>query len=258
LYKNRTIGVVIPAYNEEGFIGEVVQTMPDFVDRIYVVNDCSKDGTLNVLSKLNDKRLTVINHEKNRGPGAAMLTGYKKAREDNIDVAVIMAGDGQMDPAILDRIIEPVCQEKAEYSKGDRLSVKANRHGMPSFRLFGNRLLTRIIGIASGYRDVSDPLNGYTAISKDALLKLDLDSIETGYSFETDLLIKLGFINARVVNIDMPARYRTEKSKITYLRFFTYLSWVIVRDYLLRIKKTRKKNPEIQSARSDVRESESC
>jgi hypothetical protein len=188
-------------------------------------------------------------------PGAAMLTGYKKVCEEKVDIAAIMAGDGQMDPAILDSIIEPVCQERADYAKGDRLSVKVNRRGMPSFRLFGNRLLTHIIGIASGYRDVSDPLNGYTAINRDTLLKLDLDSIEPGYSFETDLLIKLSFINARVVNVDMPARYRTEKSKITYFRFIIYLSWVICRDYLSRIKK---KNPKIQSARAKVRESESC
>ncbi len=258
MYKNRTIGVVVPAYNEETFIGEVVQTMPVYVGRIYVVNDCSDDGTLKVLAGISDSRLSIINHEKRRGPGAAMLTGYKKACEDNIDIVAIMAGDGQMDPAILDTIIEPVCQGQADYAKGDRLSVKVNRHGMPSFRLFGNRLLTGIIGIASGYRNISDPLNGYTAINRDALLKLDLDKIEPGYSFETDLLIKLGFVNARVLNVDMPARYRNEKSKIAYLRFFMFLSWVIFRDYLLRIKKTRKKYLKIQSARADVREGESC
>ena len=95
MYKNKTIGVVVPAYNEEPFIGEVVQTMPDYVDRIYVINDCSEDDTLKIVSKISSKRLTVINHEKRRGPGAAMLTGYKKARENNIDVVAIMAGTGR-------------------------------------------------------------------------------------------------------------------------------------------------------------------
>ncbi len=259
MYKNRTICVVVPAFNEELFIGEVVQTMPDFVDRIYAVNDCSDDRTLKILNHLSDKRLTVISHEKRQGPGAAMLTGYKKAREDNMEIAAIMAGDGQMDPAILYKIIDPICQGKADYTKGDRLSVTTNRRGMPSFRLFGNRLLTWVIGIASGYRHVSDPLNGYTAITREALMQLDLDKIEPGYAFETDLLIKLGFIKARVLSVDMPARYRNEKSKIAYLGFMIYTSWVIFRDYFVRIRKlrkTKKKHTKVQPASADVRESE--
>jgi glycosyltransferase involved in cell wall biosynthesis len=252
---------VVPAYNEELFVGEVVQTMPDFVDRIYVVNDCSNDSTLKILNGLSDKRLVVICHEKRQGPGAAMLTGYKKVCEDNIDIAAIMAGDGQMDPAILHKFIDPVCEGKADYTKGDRLSVASNRRGMPSFRLFGNRLVTLIVSIASGYRNVSDPLNGYTAISRETLMQLDLNKIEPGYAFETDLLIKLGFISARVINIDMPARYRNEKSKLAYLGFMIYTSWVIFKDYLTRIRKVRKtikKNQKMQSASADVdvRESE--
>lgn len=261
MYKNKTISVVVPAYNEESFVGEVVQTMPDFVDRIYVVNDCSSDNTLRILESLLDKRLVIISHEKRQGPGAAMLTGYKKACEDNIDITAIMAGDGQMDPAILHRFLDPVCEGKADYTKGDRLSISSNRRGMPSFRLFGNRLVTLVISVASGYRNVSDPLNGYTAISRETLMQLDLDKIEPGYAFETDLLIKLGFLDARVVNIDMPARYRNEKSKLAYLGFMTYTSWVIFKDYLIRIRKAqrtvRKKQKRLAArADVDVRESE--
>jgi len=261
LYKNKTIGVVVPAYNEELFVGEVIQTMPAFVDRIYVVNDCSSDNTLKICTGISEKRLTVISHEKRQGPGAAMLTGYKKALEENMDITAIMAGDGQMDPAILHEIIEPVYQGAADYTKGDRLSVHGNRRGMPLLRLIGNNLLTYIIGVASGYRQVSDPLNGYTAITRDAMANLDLDHIEPGYAFETDLLIKLGFINAKVVNVGMPARYRNEKSKIVYLGFVLHTSWVIARDYFWRLRKMRKqskKSIKIRPVEADVRESESC
>jgi glycosyltransferase involved in cell wall biosynthesis len=258
LYRNKTIGVVVPAFNEEPFIGEVIKTMPEFVDRIFVVNDCSSDNTLGICHSLSDQRLMVISHQKRSGPGAAMLTGYKKACEEKMDVTAIMAGDGQMDPQILDRIIEPVCQGKADYTKGDRLSVPVNRRGMPFLRRFGNRLLTFIIRVASGYWQISDPLNGYTAISKDTLAKLNLDKIEPGYAFETDLLIKLGGAEAKVVNVDMAARYRNEKSKLAYLRFMLYTSWVIFRDYAWRLSRPRKKNRKIQPAKADARESESC
>jgi glycosyltransferase involved in cell wall biosynthesis len=258
LYKNKTIGVVVPAYNEEIYIGEVIQTMPDFVDRIYIINDCSSDSTLKACEKSTDNRLTIISHDKRQGPGGAMLTGYKKAREENMDITAIMAGDGQMDPDILDQIIEPVCQGKADYTKGDRLSIPLYHRGMPKLRLFGNRLLTIIIGIASGYRHVADPLNGYTAVTHETLARLDLNKIEPGYAFETDLLVKLGFIGARVINVNMPARYRGEKSKLAYFGFILYTSWVIFRDYVSRIRKLRKKKTGIQSCSSEVRESESC
>lgn len=261
MYKNRKIGVVIPAYNEELFIEEVINTMPDFVDSIYVINDCSNDGTLKACIRLSDNRLRIISHITRQGPGAAMLTGYKKACEDNMDIIPIMAGDGQMDPAILDRIIEPVIQYKADYSKGNRLSVPANRRGMPPLRLFGNRLLTYIIGFASGYHHISDPLNGYTAITRDILMKLDLDNIEPGYAFETDLLIKLGAIKANVVNVNMPARYRNEKSKIKYMNFILHVSWITVRDYIWRIR-ANKISPHFLKngiqGKSNEREHESC
>jgi len=255
LYGNRTIGVVVPTYNEDEFIGEVVLTMPAFVDRIYVADDASTDNTSQVLAGISDERLVVISHYKRRGPGSAMLSGYKRACQDRIDVIAIMAGDGQMDPAILNRIIEPVVMQKADYSKGDRLRIKGNTRGMPPWRLFGNRLLSRIIRFASGYRYISDPLNGYTAITRDTLMKLDLGKIEPGYSFETDLLIKLGGIRARVVNVDMPARYGSEKSEIAYFSFMIYNSWVIIRDYVSRL---RKKNPVTRRVRARIRESEQC
>ena len=235
MYRAKSIGVVVPAYNEEDLVGDVVRTMPEFVDRVYVVNDASTDGTRSVLATIDDARLAVIDHEKRSGAGSAMISGYKRAYEERMDVVAIMAGDGQMDPAILDKIIDPVVDGEADYSKGNRLTGWCNCRAMPSWRLFGNTLLTYIVKIASGYWHIRDPLNGYTAISRGALTRLDLDRIEPGYAFETDLLIKLAAVSARTVNVIMPARYGREKSKIGYAHFMLYTSWVILRDYVWRL-----------------------
>ncbi|MBI2869936.1 MAG: glycosyltransferase family 2 protein [Chloroflexi bacterium] len=235
MYKGKKIGVVTAAYNEEKLIAETVQTIPQFVDRIYVTNDASTDATGRILAGMRDSRLLVMTHAKRSGAGAATLSGYKKACEEGMDVVAVMAGDGQMDPAILGRILDPVVEGKAEYSKGDRLSVPGQSRGMPAWRLFGNSLLTYIIKVASGYWRLVDPLNGYTAITRQALMRIDLDKVEKDYAFETDLLVKLNAANTTVVNVPMPARYRSEKSKITYLRFTTRLSWIIARDYAWRL-----------------------
>jgi glycosyltransferase involved in cell wall biosynthesis len=235
LYQSRTIGVVVPAYNEELFIEEVVRTMPSFVDRIFVVNDGSMDGTGRVLGNMKDSKLRVITHKNRSGAGAAMLTGYKRACQEKMDVTAIMAGDGQMDPALLKNILEPVLSGKAEYSKGNRLSSRRNRTGMPRWRLLGNSAMTYVVKIASGYWRIADPLNGYTAISREALENLDLDHIEKDYTFEADLLVKLNALNARVVNVPMPSRYRNEKSKIVYLNFALRTGRVLVRDFFWRL-----------------------
>ncbi len=240
MYKEKRIGVVVPAYNEERFIADVVRTMPPFVDAIFVVDDASRDRTSEILAGLCKPRLTVIRHERNRGAGAAMLTGYKKACQESMDVVVIMAGDGQMDPAILEQIIDPVCDGLADYCKGDRLSRAGDSRSMPPLRRFGNTLLTYIIKVASGYRHINDPLNGYTAATREALLRLDLDRVEPGYAFETDLLIKFNAAGVRAMNVPMPARYGAEKSKIRYHKFILYTSWVILRDYIWRLSVQRR------------------
>lgn len=235
MYRDKKIGVVTAAFNEERFIREVVETTPPFVDRIYVTNDASTDSTGDILGCMNDRRLVVITHSKRMGAGAATLSGYKKACEEKIDVVAVMAGDGQMDPALLDKIVDPVVEGKADYSKGDRLSIGKNLKGMPAWRALGNFILTYLTKIASGYWHIVDPQNGYTAISREVLEKIDLDKIAKGYCFENSLLVKLNVLNARVVNVPIPARYRGEKSKIKYPSFIVNTSWLLVRDFLWRI-----------------------
>ncbi|MFW6321261.1 MAG: glycosyltransferase family 2 protein, partial [Halohasta sp.] len=181
MYNEHTVAVVVPAYNESGFVGDVIETLPEFVDRVYAVDDQSTDDTWREITAAADavnettaetdggagfdQRVVPIRHDENRGVGGAIKTGYLRAREDEIDVTAVMGGDGQMDPAYLERIIEPIVNGEAEYAKGNRLVNDTDHTEMPRFRLVGNRILTLLTKIASGYWRVGDPQMGYTAIS---------------------------------------------------------------------------------------------
>jgi glycosyltransferase involved in cell wall biosynthesis len=237
MYKDKIIGVVVPAHNEEKFVAIVIDTMPDFVDHTYVVNDASTDKTLDIVdnkAKINSK-ITVINRKIRGGVGAAILSGHIRALQDNVDILAVMAGDGQMSPAVLSSIIDPIAEGKADYTKGDRLSNHSHRKEMPNWRAFGNILLTNLTRIASGYWHISDPQNGYTALSIQTLKKLNLNKIETGFAFENDMLVKLNSIGARVMDIKHPAIYRGQKSKIKYSNFIFRTSWILLKDFVWRI-----------------------
>jgi glycosyltransferase involved in cell wall biosynthesis len=237
MYKNKKIGVVVPAHNEEKFIVPVIDTMPEFVDRIYVVDDASTDMTSLEILKIAKKnnKVVVINRDIQGGVGAAILTGHQKGLKENMDILAVMAGDGQMDPAYLSDIIGPVVEGKADYVKGNRLSNRIHRKEMPAFRMWGNFLLTNLTRIASGYWNISDPQDGYTAISAEALNKLDIDKIETGFAFENDMLVKLNVVDARVQDVAHPAVYRGQNSKIRYSGFIVKTSWILLKDCFWRI-----------------------
>ena len=238
MYQDKTIAVVIPAYNEELLIADTINSVPEFVDRVYVVDDCSNDGTAEIIRCFNHDhhRVCCISHSENCGVGAAIVSGYRQALEDSIEVMVVMAGDNQMDPAHLVELITPVVDSAADYSKGDRLSKQVNRDGMSKWRSFGNWQLTFLTRIAAGNRHICDPQNGYTAISRDALEKINIDSVYPGYGYCNDLLVKLCVCRCRIVDIKMPARYGQEKSKIKYRRYIPRVSWLLLKDFLWRIK----------------------
>jgi glycosyltransferase involved in cell wall biosynthesis len=252
MYKNKKIGVVVPAHNEERFIGMVIGTMPDFVDKIYVVNDASTDRTIEIVftKATQNKKLVVINRETNGGVGAAIITGHARGLHDNMDVLAVMAGDGQMDPAVLNNIIDPIVEGKADYTKGDRISRQEHRIEMPPWRTFGNFLLTFLTKIASGYWNISDPQDGYTAISVETLKKLDLDRIERGFAFENDMLVKLNVVGARVSDVQHPAIYRGQSSKINYFTFTINTGWILFKDFFWRVwtKYLRRKNIKFEKA----------
>jgi glycosyltransferase involved in cell wall biosynthesis len=237
MLKNKKIGIVVPAYNEERFIGKVLESMPKFVDRIYVVDDASKDSTSRIaLDMANmDKRIAVIKRETNGGVGAAIISGHKAALKDGMDVAAVMAGDGQMPPAILSMILDPVVSGKADYAKGNRISTSDDRREMPKFRVVGTFLLTILTRISSGYWHISDPQNGYTAIGRDALLKLDLDAIYKGFAFENDMLVRLNIMDARVIDVPHQAIYRGQTSKIKYPKFIMKTSWMLLKSWIWRL-----------------------
>jgi glycosyltransferase involved in cell wall biosynthesis len=239
MYKNKTNAVVVRAYNEEKSISSLVDSMPDFVDRIYIVNDASSDKTLEIISELarTDKRIFIINHSIRSGAGSASISGLKQTLLENIDVVATMDGDGQMIPSLLSRFLDPIIMGKADCSKGSRLLQREDKREMPTFRLFGNFMLTYLTRMASGYWHISDPQNGYMAISQETLRKIDLDNIDRGFAFENDILVKLNVVNARVVNIPHPAIYRGQTSKITYPSFILQTSWILLKDFAWRLSK---------------------
>jgi glycosyltransferase involved in cell wall biosynthesis len=230
------IGVVVPSYNEEELVGQTIMGIPWYVSKIYVVDDCSQDRTPDVARGIGDPRIVYIRHEVNKGVGAAIITGYKRALEDEMDVVAIMAGDNQMDPAELPRLLAPVIEGKADYVKGNRLITRNLRRGMSAWRALGNFLLTMITKIGSGYWHIADPQNGYTAISRHALEAIDLDSVYTYYGYCNDLLIKLNAFGMRAADVVMPARYGKEKSHIKYSRYIARVAPMIFSGFLWRLK----------------------
>jgi glycosyltransferase involved in cell wall biosynthesis len=325
MYEDHTVGVVVPAYDEKGFVGDVIETMPDFVDRIYAIDDRSTDGTwaeireaaerVNVradgvkpfadgaetlgdevepvadgaptlcddgepvadgdgrglhrgsdrrgstpsasaepslgteapsdaasASDSEPRRVVPIRHEENQGVGAAIKTGYRRAYADGIDVVAVMAGDGQMDPDLLPAILDPVVSGRADYAKGNRLRSEDHTEAMSGWRLFGNGLLTLLTKIASGYWKMMDPQNGYTAVSRRALDRIDLDAVFDDYGFANAMLVHCNVADLRVADVPTPAVYGDEESHIEYSTFVPQLSallargfgWRLQRKYLLR------------------------
>ncbi len=237
-YRDRTITVVVPSYNEELLIADTLRTIPDYVQRIYVVNDCSQDNTDKQIEAcaVEDSRIVHLCHARNCGVGAAIVTGYRAALEEDTDIVAVMAGDNQMDPAFLPDLLDPIVEKKADYSMGNRLLGPEHRQGMSSWRFFGNGILTLLTKIASGYWQMMDPQNGYTAISRRALETIPLDDIYPRYGYCNDLLVRLNVYGFRVKNVPHPARYGLERSGIRYSTYMVRVSRLLFRDFLWRLK----------------------
>ncbi len=238
MYQGKRIGVVVPAYNEEGFIAAVINTIPDFVDRIYVIDDASTDKTRQIASETarQNGRATVLSHGKNRGVGAAIVTGYKEALADNVDIVAVMAGDNQMDPARLSGLLSPLTEGGTDYAKGNRMNGLTHLKGMTCWRRSGNWLLRWLTRIASGNYSLTDPQNGYTAITRRALEEIDLDRVYSWYGYCNDMLVKLSACGARVLEVPIPARYGAEKSKIVYRKYIPRVSLLLLRGFLWRLR----------------------
>jgi len=230
------IGVVVPAYNEELLIKETIDGIPAYVDKIYVINDGSTDRTAEVINSITDSRVISIHHEVNKGVGAAIVNGYKHALADEMDLVAVMAGDNQMDPNQLPRLIMPIIEGKADYTKGNRLLSREMRQRMPQWRAFGNGLLSLITKIGSGYWNINDPQNGYTVISRHALETISIESLYTYYGYCNDILLKMNAFGLRVMDVAIPARYGSEKSKIRYGKYICKVAPMIFKGFLWRLK----------------------
>jgi len=239
MYKNAKIGVVVPAYNEEKLIGRVIETMPEFVDRIIIVDDASSDGTKDIIRKYQknqNERLLLIQHEKNQGVGGAIVTGYKQALKEGLDVIVVMAGDGQMDPLDLPKLIDPIISDNVDYTKGNRLLTGKAWEIIPKVRYLGNSLLSLLTKIASGYWHVVDSQSGYTATTPKVLKMLNLDKIYKKYGMPNDMLVKLNIYNFKVRDIPVNPVYNIgEKSGIKIWKAIFTLAFLLFRLFWYRL-----------------------
>jgi glycosyltransferase involved in cell wall biosynthesis len=240
MYRHQKISVVVPAYNEETQITRVIDTMPVWVDAIVIVNDCSKDRTSEVIranAQYATGRVILLEHAKNQGVGGAIATGYKYSRDNEYDIAVVMAGDGQMDPADLPAILDPVVDGEADYTKGNRLVTGEAFQKIPKVRFFGNAALSLLTKIASGYWHVADSQTGYTAINLAALSAIDWDGMYKRYGQPNDLLVKLNVANMRVVDVPIEPVYNVgEKSGIKIRKVVFTIGSLLVRLFFWRLK----------------------
>lgn len=212
MYKGQKVAAVVPAYNESRLIGKTITTMPDFVDFIVVINDCSTDDTSERARAVGDPRVVVIDHVKNTGVGGSIMDGHERALALGADINVVMAGDAQMDPAYLPALLDPICDDGYEFTKANRFFSRTSFADMPAVRMLGSVALSFATKVASGYWNLFDPQNGYTAVSRSALLRLNVAAVARGYEFENDLLIWLNIANARAKDVPIPASYGEEVS----------------------------------------------
>jgi glycosyltransferase involved in cell wall biosynthesis len=284
MLNKKTVAVVIPAYNEEKQIEMVIETIPEFVDRIVVVNDCSSDKTGEIVAQLikidshqtieiksilgdiksnrynqvevvlqnqlkeeqkyfnpaiivnensDHERIILINHKKNAGVGSSVASGYKWCKDHGIDCIAKMDGDGQMDPAELESICNPIIAEGIDYVKGNRLIHKSSFLIIPKIRFFGNSILSIFTKIASGYWHISDTQTAFTALSKKALSAIELHKLYKRYGYPNDILVKLNIAFCTIREVEIKPVYNIgEKSK---MKIFKLISWLLFKSFFRRL-----------------------
>lgn len=238
MFEGEKVGVVVPAYNEEKLISGTLEGIPDYVDTVIVVDDASSDktGEKTRSAAKKDERILLIQHGKNMGVGQALITGYQHALQENCSLIAVMAGDNQMDPKYLPKLLKPLTEDKADYTKGNRLIGAHSREGMPKFRLLGNSILSFLTKVCSGYWDVVDPQNGYTAIKSDVLESIGYEDMYPRFGYPNDMLVKLNIYGYRIRDVGIPARYGSEKSKIRYPSYIPKVSKILLEGFFYRLK----------------------
>lgn len=209
------IAVLIPSYKVREHILGVIDKIGLEVCKIYVIDDCCPDGSGDFVEQnCNDPRVKILRNTKNLGVGGAIMTGYRAGIADGMDIMVKIDGDGQMDPRLIYDFISPIIEGEADYTKGNRFFDLEEIQAMPKMRLFGNAVLSFMTKLSSGYWDLFDPTNGYTAIHRDVARHLPLSKISNRYFFETDMLFRLNTLRAVVIDVPMDAKYGDEVSNL--------------------------------------------
>ena len=239
MLEGKSVAVVIPAYNEELLLPDTLAGIPGFVDRIYIVDDASRDATVGRAhaAAADDPRIAVIVLERNSGVGAAIVTGYRRALADRADITCVMAADKQMDPEDLVHLVTPVARGEVDYAKANRLFTGQAWKLIPHTRYLGNAALSFLTKIASGYWHVADSQSGYTAIALPTLERLDLDRLYPRYGFPNDLLVHLNVWNARVRDVPSRPIYGVgEQSGIRLRRVVPSIAWLLLKGFVWRMR----------------------
>ena len=244
MYRDRRIALVIPAYNEARLIRPTLEHVPEYIDRIIVVDDASTDGMPDVVRECaaRDSRVELIRHERNKGPGSGIITGYKRVLEDSYDIAVVCGGDDQMPLDQVPRLLDPLIDDRADYTKGNRFMDHAGSLAMippdmPKTRLAGNMIITILTKMASGYFKIADVVDGFTAITREALGRVDWDRAWGGYGYPMDFLIRLNAYGLRTKDVPRRAIYLPgeRQSQIKGLRYALRVSPMLVRGFFWRL-----------------------
>ncbi|MBF0100208.1 MAG: glycosyltransferase family 2 protein [Desulfobacterales bacterium] len=239
MYCGKKVCVVVPAYNEEKQIPKVLNAMPDFIDQIVVIDDASRDRTCEIVKQYQQHQhhLILIEHYINKGVGGSIASGYKWARDHDYDIAVVMAGDGQMDPKELPDLLDAVVEDRADFSKGNRLFSGEAYKKIPKIRYFGNAFLSLMTKIASGYWHVADAQSGYTVVNKRILHTMDWDKMYKRYGQPNDLLVRLNIFNFRIADIPIEPVYNIgEKSGIHIPTVIFTISFLLIKLFFWRLK----------------------
>jgi glycosyltransferase involved in cell wall biosynthesis len=238
MYQGARVAVLVPAYNEAGQIGRVIASMPDYVDHVVVVDDASTDGTGDVVEGLlaEDPRITLFRLPENRGVGGALAVAYSWARDQGVDVAVTVDGDGQMDPADMWRLLDPIVDGRADFTKGNRLTTLSDLSSIPRLRLLGNVVLSLLTKIATGYWSLADSQSGYSAAGRYALEQIAWNRVYARYGRPNDAIWHASMAGCRVADVPIRSVYGVgEKSTMKILRTSWSIAWLLFRRFWQRM-----------------------
>jgi len=236
MYRDHKINVIVPAFNEELLISDTLLGMPDFIDAVIVIDDCSVDRTNEITKSIasNDDRIELITHKENLGLGQSLIDGYLASLETEGHITVVMAGDNQMDPVDLPNLLDTLIDGNHDYVKGNRL-LHTDISAMPKYRYLGNSLLTLLTKFATGYYALMDPQCGYTVIRNTALAKIPIGSMTKGYGYNADILTMLNIQQFSVADCEVRPVYGEEKSKIKLRRYIPMIIWLLSRLFVKRL-----------------------